>query len=65
MKSSGEENHLLCPGAIDAGESECHERMPDVEAWEPNDPASGGFADKVWMLSGSLIYATDIVVDTS
>ena len=53
------------PGAIDAGESECHEKIPDVEAWEPNDPASGEFTHKVWMFSGSLTHVTEIVVDIS
>ena len=39
--------------------------MSDVEAWEPNGPACEGFTDKVWVFSGSLMYAAEIVVDIS
>lgn len=37
--------------------------MVSAEAWEPNDPAFGGFTEKVWVFSGSLMCAAEIIVD--
>ena len=43
--------------------SEYDGKMAVVEALVPNDPAFGGFAEKVWMLSGSPMFVTEIIVD--
>lgn len=40
---------------MDAHESECSEKMADIEAWEPND--------QVWMDSGSLTRVTETLAE--
>ena len=47
-------------GVVDAHEPEWEEA--DAKAWEANDPAFGGFTEKVWVVSGSPTYVTEIVV---
>lgn len=48
-------------GVVDAHEPECE--GADAEAWEANDPAFGGSTEKVWVISGSPMYFTEIIVD--
>ena len=48
-------------GIVDTSRSGCDERMADAEAWRPNDPALGGFTEKVWSLCRPIAYTTEIV----
>ena len=48
-------------GVVDVRKLECDET--DAEAWELSDPAFGGFTEKVWMFSDSLMCAAEIIVD--
>jgi len=34
-------------GLVDARESDYDEKTADVDSWEPNDSAPGGFTEKV------------------
>ena len=49
------------PGAVDPHDSDCGENMADVEVWELDSPAFGGFTEKVWMVPGSPMYVTESV----
>lgn len=50
-------------GVVDVRKLECDET--DAEAWELSDPAFGGFTEKVWVISGSPTYVTEIILDVA